>query len=332
MARGVADRTAPGGVVAAYTRRVEDALLAAEGLTKRYGSTIALDDATFAVGGGITGLLGANGAGKSTAIKCFAGLIRPDAGRATFDGRSLSASPEARERLGYMPEHDCLPDHASGAAFLSYMAQLSGLPPAHARIRASDVLRHVGLAEERHRPIGTYSTGMKQRLKLAQALVHDPAVALLDEPTAGLDPTGRREMLELVARIGHELGISILLSTHHMGDVERTCDRIVVLDSGRIVHQGAVGGFAGETEALAVTVSERHDALVDELRARGLDPRREGGTIVIDRPGAAEYDAIRDALVASGAPLHRMAPLRHALDELFREPVPGSVVPDREVR
>ena len=195
-------------------------LLEANSLTKRYGTTIALDDVDFQVTDGITGLLEPNGAGKSTAIKLSLGLIRPTAGSAEVMGRRPYDSPEVRGRLGYMPEHDCLPPGTTAAEFLSHMAQVSGLPPAQVRTRAADILRHVGLEEERYRPIGQYSTGMKQRVKLGQALVHDPALVLLDEPTAGLDPSGRDDMLSLVRRTGREFGISIILSSHLMGDVE----------------------------------------------------------------------------------------------------------------
>ena len=136
-------------------------------------------------------------------------------------GRDTRRVVEYRTRIGYAPEHDCLPPGSSAAEFLAYMAEISGLPRSAARLRASDLLRHVGLFEERYRPMGTYSTGMKQRVKLAQALVHDPVLAFLDEPTAGLDPLGRRDMLELIRRVGREFGISIVISTHLMGDVER---------------------------------------------------------------------------------------------------------------
>ena len=216
-------------------------LLEAKALTKRYGSILALDSVDFEVGEGITGLLGPNGAGKSTAIKLSLGLIRPTSGSAEVMGRRPYDSPAVRERLGYMPEHDCLPPAASAAEFLSHflshMAQVSGLPPALARTRAADILRHVGLAEERYRPIGQYSTGTKQRVKLGQALVHDPALVFLDEPTAGLDPAGREDMLRLVRRTGREFGISIILSSHLMNDVESTCDSIIVLEGGRVHHR-----------------------------------------------------------------------------------------------
>ena len=236
-------------------------LLEANSLTKRYGTTIALDDVDFQVTDGITGLLGPNGAGKSTAIKLSLGLIRPTAGSAEVMGRRPYGSPEVRGRLGYMPEHDCLPPGTTAAEFLSHMAQVSGLPPAQARTRAADILRHVGLEEERYRPIGQYSTGMKQRVKLGQALVHDPALVLLDEPTAGLDPSGRDDMLSLLRRTGREFGISIILSSHLMGDVESTCDRIIVLEGGKVVEEGAVAGFTTETEVIVVEVYDKREDL-----------------------------------------------------------------------
>jgi len=182
------------------------ALLRAHELTKTFGSVRALDAVSFEIEEGITGLLGSNGAGKSTSLKLFLGLLDPDSGTAEVLGRDARSSPDVRIRIGYAPEHDCLPRNVSAAEFLAYMARISGLPPTAARLRASDVLRHVGLFEERYRQIGTYSTGMKQRVKLAQALVHDPVIAFLDEPTAGLDPLGRREMLELRAELEAEGG------------------------------------------------------------------------------------------------------------------------------
>ena len=231
-------------------------ILEAKNLTKRYGSTIALDSVDFEVDQGITGLLGPNGAGKSTAIKLFLGLLKPTSGTAEVMGQQPYNSIEIRGRLGYMPEHDCLPDAINSSEFLSHMAQVSGLPPSHARTRAADVLRHVGLDEERYRPIGEYSTGMKQRVKLAQALVHDPTIVMLDEPTAGLDPSGREEMLDLIRRTGREFGISLLLSSHLMGEVERTCDQIIILEGGRVTEAGAVSQFTQETQTLFLEVDD----------------------------------------------------------------------------
>jgi len=266
---------------------------------------------------GITGLLGENGAGKSTTMKLLLGLLRPTAGTVRVLGEDPAASPRARARIGYMPEHDCLPSQVSAAEFLTHMAQVSGLPPAAARTRAADTLRHTGLFEERYRAIGGYSTGMKQRVKLCQALVHDPAFVFLDEPTAGLDPMGREEMLTLIRKTHREFGISVLLSSHLMADVERTCDRIVVMRGGRLVHAGEVGEFTRETETVFLEVDTNREALAAALRRRGVAVRAEGGGLTIEGPDASVYDHVRDALVEAEAPLRRMGPRRHALTELF---------------
>lgn len=293
-------------------------LLEANGLTKHYGSVIALDGIDLSIGKGVTGLLGPNGAGKSTAIKLFLGLIKPTAGSAQVLGAQPYESVEVRARLGYMPEHECLPSLQTASEFLTHMAQISGLPPAYARVRAADTLRHVGLAEERYRAIGEYSTGMKQRVKLAQALVHDPTMVFLDEPTAGLDPLGREEMLALVRRTGSEFGISILLSSHLMGDVESTCDRIVVLDGGRVVEDDAVSQLTRETETLYIEVDDHRDELLTSLRRKGLEAELDGMSIVIEDVSDEKYDTVRDSLAESGARLRRMAPRRHRLTEIFR--------------
>jgi ABC-2 type transport system ATP-binding protein len=205
----------------------------------------------------------------------------------------------------------------SAAEFLAYMARISGLPRTAARLRASDVLRHVGLFEERYRPMETYSTGMKQRVKLAQALVHDPVVAFLDEPTAGLDPLGRREMLELIRRVGGEFGISIVISTHLMGDVERACDSVVVLDAGRLLRSGPVSGFTEETETLEVELLEGADAVVAALRLRGLAPTLDGRRLTLEAVTGEDYDTLRDVIVDAGALLYRLAPARHSLADVF---------------
>ena len=293
-------------------------ILEAKNLTKRYGSTIALDSVDFEVEQGITGLLGPNGAGKSTAIKLFLGLLKPTSGSAEVMGRQPYNSIEIRGRLGYMPEHDCLPDATNSSEFLSHMAQVSGLPPSHARTRAADVLRHVGLDEERYRPIGEYSTGMKQRVKLAQALVHDPTIVMLDEPTAGLDPGGREEMLDLIRRTGREFGISLLLSSHLMGDVERTCDRIIVLEGGRVTQAGAVLQFTQETQTLLLEVDDNLDELMKALEKHGIRAELDGASVVVQDATEDQYDDIRDALVDADSRLRRLAPRRGSLQDIFR--------------
>lgn len=293
-------------------------LLEARGLTKKYGSNIALESADFQVFEGITGLLGHNGAGKSTAIKLFLGLLRPTSGSAEVMGQKTYESANIRTSLGYMPEHDCLPSTTTASEFLTHMAQVSGLPPAFARTRAADVLRHVGLAEERYRPLGNYSTGMKQRVKLAQAIVHDPIMVFLDEATSGLDPRGREEMLDLIRRTGKEFGISILLSSHLMGDIERTCDRIIVLDGGHVLKEGAVSRFTRETQTIHIEVDNKIDELISVLRQADVKATIDGPLIVVELERDEQYDTIRDAIVEVNARLRRLAPRRHGLADIFR--------------
>jgi ABC-2 type transport system ATP-binding protein len=300
-------------------------ILTAEHLTKQYRNVLALDDISFTISDGITGILGENGAGKSTAIKIFLGLIRPTSGSARVLGESASKSPAVRARIGYMPEHDCLPSQVSAAEFLTHMAEVSGLPPTTARTRAADTLRHTGLFEERYRPIGGYSTGMKQRVKLAQALVHDPVFVFLDEPTAGLDPVGREEMLTLIRKTHREFGISVLLSSHLMADVERTCDRIIVVRGGKLVHSGEVVQFTRETQTVFIEVDNNRERLSVSLRQRGVVVTVDGGGLLIEGPDESVYDHIRDALVEAEAPLRRMAPRRRALTELFQRDVEAPI-------
>jgi ABC-2 type transport system ATP-binding protein len=292
-------------------------LLTADRLTKHYKNVVALNEVSFSIYDGITGILGENGAGKSTAIKIFLGLIQPTSGTAVVLGENATENLSVRARLGYMPEHDCLPSQVSAAEFLTHMAETSGLPQTVARTRAADTLRHTGLFEERYRAIGGYSTGMKQRVKLGQALVHDPAFVFLDEPTAGLDPLGREEMLTLVRKTHREFGISVLFSSHLMADVERTCDRIIVLQGGRMVESGEVGHFTKETETVFIEVDTNREQLIAALERRGIGATIDGGGFTIDWPDESVYDHIRDALVEAQAPLRRMAPRKRALAELF---------------
>ena len=295
-------------------------LVRVSGVSKSFGAVRALDAASFEIDEGVTGLLGSNGAGKTTSLKLFMGLLEPDAGSIEVLGRDTRGSVEYRMRIGYSPEHECLPPGASAAEFLAYMAELSGLPRASARLRASDLLRHVGLFEERYRPMGTYSTGMKQRVKLAQALVHDPVLAFLDEPTAGLDPLGRRDMLELIRRVGREFGISIVISTHLMGDVERTCDAVVVLGAGKVLRAGEVAGLTEETESVLVDVVAGADTLARGLTARGMEVQVDGNRLTLPRVSGDDYDVLRDAIVETGVLLYRLAPERHSLAAVFDSP------------
>ncbi len=294
-------------------------LVATEGLTKRYPGVTALDDVSLALDGGIVGLVGANGAGKSTLLKVLLGLVPATSGKAWVLGLDADAQgSRIRQRVGYMPEHDCLPPDVGAADFVTHMARMSGLPADAARERAAETLRHVGLYEERYRAIGGYSTGMHQRVKLAQALVHDPSLVLLDEPTAGLDPAGREEMLGLIRRIGTEFGIAVIMASHLLGEVERICDHLVAIDGGRLIRSAPLAEFTALTRVLTVEVEEGSDRLADALARAGRPARREGRRVLVDLDGPPPYDLVRDLVAELGLPLARIEQGRHQLEDLFR--------------
>ena len=293
------------------------ALMTLSKVTKHYDTTVALHEVDLSFTEGITGLLGENGAGKSTMIKILLGLIPPTSGSVRVLGEDVTRNPLVRSRLGYMPEHDCLPIESPAAEFLCHMAEVSGLPASRARMRAADTLRHVGLFEARHRSMGSYSTGMKQRVKLAQALVHDPDIVLLDEPAAGLDPAGRDDMLDLVRKTYREFGITVVFSSHLMADVERTCDRITVLQGGRVVKSGKVAEYTAETQTLFIEVDGNRDRFVSALKTRGVLVAVGRGGVAVKGFDEELFALVRDALVEAEAPLRRMAPGRRQLAELF---------------
>ncbi|MDO9445207.1 MAG: ABC transporter ATP-binding protein [Dehalococcoidia bacterium] len=289
------------------------------GLSKHYPGVRALDELTIEVQPGIVGLVGANGAGKSTLIKLLLGLIPPTAGEATVLGYDIATQgPLLRQHVGYMPEHDCLPLEMNATEFVAHMAQISGLPRTAARERAAETLRHAGLFEERYRAMAGYSTGMRQRAKLAQALVHDPELVFLDEPTNGLDPAGRDEMLDLVARTGRGLGISLIMATHLLGEIERVCDQLIVIDGGRLLHYGPLSEFTERTQTLDVEVTADAERLGERLRAHGLDVTVEGQHVLVNLDGAPPFDLIRDTVVELGLGLVRIQQRRRTLEDLFR--------------
>jgi ABC-2 type transport system ATP-binding protein len=295
-------------------------LVAAQALTKRYGPNVtALDDLTLEVEPGIIGLVGANGAGKSTFLKILLGLLEPTSGTAqVLDMDVARQGTEIRQFVGYLPEHDCLPTDLSATEFVSHMGRMAGLPASAARERTAEVLRHVGLYEERYRPIGGYSTGMKQRVKLAQALVHDPKLLLLDEPTNGLDPAGRDEMLDLVKRTGTEFGIATIVASHLLGEIERVCTFLLAIDAGKLLRAAPIASFTERTGTLGVEVEDGADALADRLTDAGLQARVEGRTVLVDCPDERPYDLVRDAIDDLGLALVRLEHRRHRLEDLFR--------------
>ncbi len=291
-------------------------LLRARDLTKRYPGVTATDHLDLDVPDGSVGLVGANGAGKTTLFRMMLGLSRPTEGHLEVCGFDVAADPiGVRSRVGYMPEHDCLPLDQT-AADVGTFGELSGLPPRAARQRASDVLDLVGLDEARFRPIGGFSTGMRQRTKLAQALVGDPQLVLLDEPTAGLDPLGREEMLALVARLG-TFGISVLLATHLLDDVQQVCDHVVMLDGGRLVVSGATGSLLEGTGVLTVDVGPDRAPLVRRLTRAGLAAEEVEGRVEVQIAAEAQLDVVRDAVAHLQLPLHSMTSRLTSLDEVF---------------
>jgi len=293
-------------------------LIRTEQLTKRYPTVTALDSLDLELEPGIIGLVGANGAGKSTLIKLLLGLLEPTSGSGQVMGLDVfQQGPELRQFVGYMPEHDCLPTDVSATEFVSHMAQISGLPGAAARERTAETLRHVGLFEERYREIRGYSTGMKQRVKLAQALVHDPRLMLLDEPTNGLDPEGREEMLTLIRRIGTEFGITIILSSHLLSEIERVCDHLVEIEDGRLTRSTPMTELTAPTRLLAVEVDGDGDRLADRLREKGVEVTRNGRMLLVKKEDDAVLDLVRDIVVDLELGLVRVEQSRRRLEELF---------------
>lgn len=292
-------------------------LLRLTALTKRYPAVTALDGLTLEVPRGLIGLVGANGAGKSTMFRLLLGLTQPTEGHIQVCGVDVAADPiEVRSRLGYMPEHDCLPLDQMAADVVSTFGELSGLPRRAARQRASDILDLVGLDEARFRPIGGFSTGMRQRTKLAQALVGDPELVLLDEPTAGLDPLGREEMLALVARLG-TFGISVIMATHLLDDVQQVCDHVVMIDAGRLVVAGETASLLDRTGAVTVDVGRHHDELVAGLARAGVAAAVVNGAVEATVDGDLQLDLVRDVVADLGLPLFRLSTRLTSLDEVF---------------
>jgi ABC-2 type transport system ATP-binding protein len=297
-------------------------LIKTELLTKKYGQLTAVSELTLDIDPGVVGLIGANGAGKSTLIKMVLGLLPPTSGRASVLDLDVSTQgAKIRERVGYMPESDCLPSDVTATEFVVHMARMSGLPRAAARERTADTLRLVGLYEERYRPIGGYSTGMKQRVKLAQALVHDPELVLLDEPTNGLDPAGRDDMLGLIRSIGTEFGISVLVASHLLGELERVCDHVVVIDAGHLLRSSSTADVTMASQLIAVEVTDRTDDLAAALREAGLGVAQVAGLLEVDLQDDTTYDLVRDNVSRLGLGLIRLERRRHRMSEIFTTPI-----------
>jgi ABC-2 type transport system ATP-binding protein len=292
-------------------------VIAARGVVKRYGRTVALAGLDADIGPGITGLLGSNGAGKTTLISLALGLRSRDGGELAVLGQDpATAGIDVRSRIGYAPEHHDLPAELAATDFVRHLAEMHLLPRRAAVQRANDALWLVGLGEERFRPVGLMSTGQRQRVKLASAIAHDPELVLLDEPTDGLDPMQRTEMLALIRRIGTEFGMNILLSSHHLEEAEQICDAVVIVEGGEVVRAGTLSELRRGPEGLALEVDERADELASMLADRGLEVTLDEGVILLSGADDA-YDVIRDTIAELGVGLRRLEPRGRTLEDVY---------------
>jgi len=293
------------------------AVISARKVVKRYGRTVALAGLDADIGPGITGLLGSNGAGKTTFISLVLGLRTRDGGQLTVLGEDpATAGIDVRSRIGYAPEHHDLPAELAATDFVRHLAEMHLLPRRAAVQRANEALWLVGLGEERFRPVSLLSTGQRQRVKLAAAIAHDPELVLLDEPTDGLDPMQRTEMLALIRRIGTEFGVNIVLSSHHLEEAERICDSVVIVEGGEVVRAGALADLRRGPEGLVVEVDERGDELASILKARGFDVTFDAGVLLLGTRDDV-YDALRDAVAELGVGLRRLEPRGRTLEDVY---------------
>jgi ABC-2 type transport system ATP-binding protein len=293
-------------------------------VTVTYGKNQAQRDVSAGFSTGAVGLLGPNGAGKSTMIKSLLGFVKPDTGRMTVLGHDVTEAPiEIRARIGYMPENDAHIPGMNAVTFVAYCGELSGLGAVDAMQRAHEVLYYVGLGEARYRNVETYSTGMKQRIKLAQALVHDPDLLFLDEPTNGMDPKGRDEMLELIHDLGHNKGMNLILSSHLLPDVEFTCDRVVVMDKGRVVAEGPIAELKGPRgRVYEVRAKADAERLIASLKGVGMDCHATDEQVMrVFVPEGMTVQAVFQAAAREGIQMRHVRPSVPTLEDVFARAV-----------
>ena len=291
-----------------------------------YGRNQALKGVTARFAPGAVGLLGPNGAGKSTMLKALLGFVKPDRGRMTVMGLDVAERPmEIRARIGYMPESDAHIPGMNAVSFVAYCGQLAGLPAVDSMQRAHEVLYYVGLGEARYRNVETYSTGMKQRIKLAQALVHDPDLLFLDEPTNGMDPKGRDEMLELIRDLGHNKNVNLILSSHLLPDVEYTCDDVVVMDKGEVAAQGPIAELKGPAgRVYELRIKGDVPAFLDVLRAAGLETHSTDEDVMrVFVPGEQNQRMIFSLASTHGIQVRHLRPSVPTLEDVFAKAVGG---------
>ncbi len=301
-------------------------VISATRVTKSFGTTTVLTDISVDFPAGVTGLLGSNGAGKTTLLSMVLGFEPRNGGELAVLGHDpQTAGPEVRAQIGYSPEHHHLPADVQAADLVRHMAQLHGLPQQASTERASDALWLVGLGEERFRPIGTMSTGQRQRVKLAAAIAHDPALVLLDEPTDGLDPVQRDDMLALIRRVGSEYGISIVLSSHLLEEVERICDHVVIISNGVVIRSGNINEMRGDRTGIMVELDGGHELVADTLRQAGLSVKVTGSRLLVNAPPQADadpywiHDYVRDVVAWAEVGLRRLGDQTITLEDVFLE-------------
>mgnify|MGYP001815357191 FL=1 len=306
---------------------VVSAIIETRGLVMQFPSSRALDELDVAIPPGVTGLVGANGAGKTTLISLALGLLRPTSGSISVLGMSpVTDGPQMRAMIGYGPERNLFPDDLRAYDFVRHLAEVKGLPRDEARSRASDSLYLVGLGEERFRALGTMSTGQRQRVKLAQAIAADPRFIVLDEPTDGLDPVQRDEMLNIIVQVNRNFGIDVMLSSHVLEEVERVCDHVVALSEGRLIAQGSMAELAGASGGIELELVELADrpSAVDDvvtmLVAAGAGVQRSGAVLsVIGLPDAELFDLAARSVARAGARVRRLGQHRRSLDDIFTD-------------
>ena len=290
-----------------------------EDVTKTYGSVTALNHLSVSVPKGAVGLLGPNGSGKTTLIRTLLGLIPVDAGSGEVLGMDFRRRPlDVRRVVGFAPEDECLFPHVAGVGFVAYSGELAGMSASDALQRAHEVLDYVGLGEARYRKVESYSSGMKQRLKLASAIVHDPQLLIVDEPTNGMDPAGRQEVLDLARDLAHNKGMSLLFSSHLLPDVEAVCDYVVVLGSGKLLAQGEIQELKQlHNQCYEVRVKEDAAPFAERLSALGCSIEPLDDALRVRIPDGRSPQLMWEAAAAAGEQIRYLRPQRSTLEEVF---------------
>ena len=302
-------------------------MISASSVSKSWGDNHVFSDLTAQIPKGITGLLGSNGSGKTTLFGMLLGLHARNSGNLSVLGEDpQSAGPELRQRIGYSPEHHDLPIDLAAQDLVRHVAEIHGLPKREATTRASDALWLVGLGEERARPIGTMSTGQRQRVKLAQAIAHGPSLVILDEPTDGLDPVQRDDMLQLIRDVGSKYDMNVVLSSHLLEEVERIADNIVIIGDGTVKASGPIDALRGRSGGAALVVDDHHEAVAAAIRNRGIAVRIDGNRILLESEHTVDVLApiVRDSVAEADASLRRFGPLSKSLEDLFLTEVHGA--------